>query len=192
MLERRADGRGAPPGPKPYSAAGGSAPVAAAVLRRVRVEMWPEGGMAVGGAESPCGEGADAGGSVIAAELTPCEVPNGEEPCWATLVAAAEASAEPVPSSEGTAKTKAKAVSAAGNDSPRPERQPSVVTATATRATNLPEGGERSPILTRGLCAQKSRKSEEAKGSPKPAPVSSHSSQHRGSDRKGCEAQRLG
>ena len=38
----QADGRGAPPGPKPQSTAGGSAPAAVAVLRRVRVEMRPK------------------------------------------------------------------------------------------------------------------------------------------------------
>ena len=50
--------------------------------------------------------------------------------------------------------------------SPRPGRQSSVVTAAVTRATNLPEGAESSSILTRGPCVRKSRKSEEAKGSP--------------------------
>ena len=113
--------------------------MAAAVLRRVRVEMRPEGGKAVGGAGSPFGKGADAAGSVIVAESAPCEVLDGEGGCWTTLVAAAVASAEPVPPSEGTAKTEARAVSAAGNTSPRPGRQSSVATAAVTRATNLAE-----------------------------------------------------
>ena len=62
--------------------------MAATVLRRVRVEMRPEGGKAVGGAGSPCGEGADAPGSVISAESAPCEVLDVGGTCWATLVAA--------------------------------------------------------------------------------------------------------
>ena len=78
------------------------------------MEIRPEGGKAAVGAGSPCGEGADAAGSVIAAESAPCEVLDGQGACWATLVAAARASTEPVPPSEGTAKTKAKAMSAAG------------------------------------------------------------------------------
>ena len=51
-------------------------------------------------------------------------------------------------------------------NSPRPGRQSSVVTVAVTRATNLPEGAERSSILIRGLCVRKSRKPKEAKGSP--------------------------
>ena len=70
-----------------------------------------------------------------------------------TLVAAARASAEPVPPLEGTAKTEAKAVSAAGKKSQRPGRQSSVVTAAVARAMNLPEGAETSSILIRGPCA---------------------------------------
>ena len=132
----------------------------AAVLRRVRVEMRLEGGKAVGGAGSPCGEGADAAGSVIAAESAPCEMLDGKGACWATLVAAAGASAEPVPLPGGTAKTESKAVSAAGKMSPRPGRQSSGVTAAFTRATNVPEGAERLSILIRDLCARKSRNSE--------------------------------
>ena len=116
--------------------------------------MRPEGGKAVVGAGSPCGEGADAAGSMIAAESAPCEVPDGEGACWATLVAAAGASAEPVPPSEGTAKTEAEAASAAGKFSPWPGWQSSVVTAAVTGATNLPEGAERRSILIRGPCAK--------------------------------------
>ena len=57
-------------------------------------------------------------------------------------VAAARASAEPVPPSMGMAKTEAKTVSAAGEIDPRPV-QPSVVTTEAgTRATNLPGEAE--------------------------------------------------
>ena len=134
--------------------------------------MRPEGGKAVGGAGSPCGEGADAAGSVIAAGSAPCEVFDGKGACWVILVAAARASAEPVPPSEGTAKTEAKAMSAEGKISPRPGRQSSVVTAAVTRATKLPEGTERSSILIRGPCARKPRISEEAKGSPSKTAIS--------------------
>ena len=139
-------------------------PLAAAVLRRVQVR--PEGVKAVGGAGSPRGEGADAARSVISAESAPCEMLDVGGASWATLVPAAGASAEPVPPPEGAAKNEAKAVSAAGKSSPRPGRQSSVVTAAVIRATNLPEGAERSSILIRGPCVQKSRKFEEAKASP--------------------------
>ena len=51
--------------------------------------------------------GADAVGSVVSAESVPCiELPEGVS--WTTVVAAAGASAEPVPTSVGTAKTEAK------------------------------------------------------------------------------------
>ena len=128
--------------------------MAAAVFRRVRVEMRPEGYKAVGGAGSPCGEGADAAGSVILAESTPCEVLD----LGGTLVAAAGASAEPVMRPKSAAKTEAKAVSAAGKKSPRPGRQSSVVTAAVTRTTNLPEGAERSSIFIRGPGVRRSGK----------------------------------
>ena len=118
----------------------------------------------------PSGEGADATGSVISAESAPCGMLDVSGARWATLVAVAGDSAEPVPPPEGTAKTEAKSVSAAGTNSPRPGRQSSVVTAVVTRATNLPERGERSSILVCGPCARKSRNFEEVEGSPpKPA-----------------------
>ena len=71
-------------------------PAAAAVRRRDRVEMRPEGGktVTVRGTGSPGGEGADAGGLVIVAGSAPCK-----ETCWTTAVAAARASAESVPPS---------------------------------------------------------------------------------------------
>ena len=64
------------------------------------METWSEDGFTVGGAEEPGEAGADA-------------VPTASVPCvgllegvgWATAVAAAGASAEPVPTSVGTAKT---------------------------------------------------------------------------------------
>ena len=49
------------------------------------------------------------------AELVPGKMLVGEGVCWATAAAAEEFPAEPVPLSEGGAKTEAKAVSAAGN-----------------------------------------------------------------------------
>ena len=71
-------------------------------------------------------------------------------------VAAARASAEPVPPSMGMAKTEAKTVSAAGEIHPRPIH-PSVVAIEAeTRATNLSREAETPSILIRGSCVQKS------------------------------------
>ena len=98
----------APPGPKPQSTAGGAVAVAVAVRRRVRVEMRPEGGKAVGSAGSSGSKRGDAAESVIPAESALYEVLVGEGGCSATAVAAAGASEEPVPPSEGTAKTEAK------------------------------------------------------------------------------------
>ena len=46
--------------------------------RRIRVKMRPEGGRAGGAAGLPGGVEADAAGSVMAAESTPCEVLIGE------------------------------------------------------------------------------------------------------------------
>ena len=125
-------------------------PEAAAVFRRVRVEMRPEGDNSIGGAGLPGGEGADAAGPVVAAESAPCEVLVGAGACSAAGAAVAGASAGPVPPSEGTAKTEAKAVLAAGTITSRPGRRSTVVTAADTRATNLPEGAERSSIFIRG------------------------------------------
>ena len=62
-------------------------------------------------------------------------------------VAAARASAEPVPPSTGRAKLKAETVSAAGEIDPRPVQLPAVATDAETRATNLPGGAERPLIL---------------------------------------------
>ena len=136
--------------------------MAAAVLRRVQVELMPESGKAVGGAGSPCGEGAGTDGSVISAESTPCGVLDVGGTCCVTLIAAAGASMEPVPPPKVTGKTEVTAVSAAGKNSPPLGRQSSMVTAAATRATIIPEGEERSSIFIRGPCVRKSRKFEEA------------------------------
>ena len=81
--------------------------------------MWSKGGFAVGGAGESGETGADTVGPVVKTESVPCverlEIGVG----WAAVVAAAWASAEPVPTSVGTAKTVAKAVSAAGKTHPR-------------------------------------------------------------------------
>ena len=107
---------------------------------------------------------------MISAESTPCEVLDVGGAWWAALVAAAGATAEPVPPLGDMAKTEAKAVSVAGQLSPRPGRLSSVVTAAITGATDLPEGAERLSILIRGPCVRKSRTFEKANGSPpKPA-----------------------
>ena len=81
-------------------------------------------------------------------------------------IAVAGASAEPVPPSEGTAKTEAKAVSASGKKSPWLRRRSSVATAAVTRARNLPEGAERSSIPIRSPCARITRKSERGEREP--------------------------
>ena len=109
VIVRRADGLGAPPGPKPSSTAGGAVPAAVAVRRRVRVEMRSEGGKIVRGAGLPGDGGADAAGSVITAESSPCKALVRREARWATVVAVAGASAEPRSPPEGTTKTEAKA-----------------------------------------------------------------------------------
>ena len=69
--------------------------MAAIARRRVRVEMRPQGGKAIGSTGSPSGEEVDAAGSVIAVDSAPCEVLVGEGACWAIAVAAAGGSAEP-------------------------------------------------------------------------------------------------
>ena len=76
--------------------------------------MGPESGKDVGGAGSRGAEGADAAGSVVAAESALREVLDGQEARWGKAVAAAGASGEPVPPLEGTMNTKVEAVSAAG------------------------------------------------------------------------------
>ena len=72
-------------------------PAAAAVRRRVRMEMRPEGGNIFRDARLPGGDGADAAGSVITAESSPCKVLVGGGARWATIIAAAGSPAEPRP-----------------------------------------------------------------------------------------------
>ena len=75
--------------------------------------MRSEDGLAVWGAREPGEAEADAVGPVVSTESVPCvELLDGVG--WATVVAAAGASAEPVPTSVGTAETEAKSLSAAG------------------------------------------------------------------------------
>ena len=66
----------------------------------------------------------------------------------------------------GYGKTEPKALPAAGTIFPRPGQRSTVATETERRATKLPEGAERSSILIRGSCDQKSPQSAEVKGSP--------------------------
>ena len=85
---------------------------------------------------------------------------------WVTAVAAVGASAEPTPTSVGTAKTDAKSLSGAGKIRPRPEQRSTVSTDVETRAKNFPERAEMSSVLTRSPYVQKSQKSAEVKGNP--------------------------
>ena len=89
-------------------------PAPVAGPRRVQVEMRPEDGFAVGGGGEP-GEGeADADGPMVSTESAPCVELLEKRVGWATVVAAARASAELVPTSVGTAKNGAEAMSAVG------------------------------------------------------------------------------
>ena len=107
--------------------------------------MRSEGGFAVGGAEEPGDTGVDAIGPVVTTESVPCCVELLEKGVgWATVVAAAGASVEPVPTSVGKAKTEAKVLSATGKTRPRPGQRSTVATETEARATKLPEGAKRS------------------------------------------------
>ena len=141
-------------------------PVAVAVRGRVRAEIRSEGAFAVGGAGDPGEAEADTVGLVVSTESAPCIELFEKGVGWATVVAAAGASAEPVPTSMGTAKTEAKALSSAGKTRLRPGQRSMVVTEGETRATKLPDGAERSSILIRGPCVRKSQKSAKVRGSP--------------------------
>ena len=82
--------------------------------------MRSKNGFAVGGAGEPGETGADTVGPVVSTESVPRMELLEKEVGWATVVAAAGASAKPVPTSVGTAKTEAKASSGVGNARPRP------------------------------------------------------------------------
>ena len=158
VIARRAYGLGAPPDPKLYSTAGSVVPAAAAVCRRVQLEVRPEYGKTVRGAGSPGSKGVDEAGSMIPTEPSPC--------CWRTSVAAAGASTEPLQPPVGKEKNEAKAVLTPIEKSP--PRPMAVDGGDGSRHTS-----DRSPRTdrevvnrhTRCVCA-KSRKSEEGKGSP--------------------------
>ena len=130
--------------------------------------MQPEGDKIYRGAGLLGDEGADTAGSVVAAGSSPCLCKTivGRGASWATVVAAAGASAAPASPPEGTTKTEPKAALAVDEKALGPGRRSTVATGADIQATNLPEGAERSSILIRGPCARKSRKSEELKGSP--------------------------
>ena len=113
--------------------------------------MRSEDGFAVGDAGEPGEAEVAAVGPMVSTELVPC-VEIREEVGWATVVAAAGASAEPVPTSVGSVKTEAKASLAAGKARPRPGQRWTVATEAETRAAKPPEGGESSSILIRGPC----------------------------------------
>ena len=86
-----------------------------------------------GAPESQSKAEADAVGPVVSTESVPC-VELLEGVGWATVVAAVGASAEPVPTSVGTAKTEAKALSAAGKARPRPGQRSTMATEVADDA----------------------------------------------------------
>ena len=95
----------------------------------------------------------DAVGPVVATEsVSWVELLDGDG--WATVVVAAGTSAEPAPTSVGTAKTEAKSLSAAGKACPRLGQRLAVVTETETRVSKHPEGAERSSILIRVMRAK--------------------------------------
>ena len=95
----------------------GAVPAAVDVRRRVLVEMRCKDGFTIGGTGEPGKAGADAVGPVVSTESVPC-VGLLEGVDWATTVAAVGASAEPAPTSVGTAKTEAKSLSAVGKAPP--------------------------------------------------------------------------
>ena len=118
--------------------------------------MRSEDDFTVEGAGEQGEAGADAVGPVVSTESVLC-VGLFEGVDWATAVAAAGSSAEPVLTSVGTAKTESKSLSAAGKARPRPEQRSTVVTDAETQVTNLPEGSERSSILICGPCVRNSQ-----------------------------------
>ena len=114
------------------------------------MEMWSEDGFTVGGAGKPGETGAGTVGPVVWTESVPCVELLEKGVGWATVVAAAGASAEPVLTSVITAKTEAKALSAPGKARPRPGQRSTVAREAETQATKYSEGAERSSILIRG------------------------------------------
>ena len=128
MLTLRVDGSRDPAGPESIIYSGGALPVAVAVRRRV----VPDGGaglliMAETDTIEP----------VVAAESASCVERLERGIGSAMVVAAARASAEPVPPSIGMAKTEAKMVSAPGEIDPRPIQPSAVATKAEPRAKNV-------------------------------------------------------
>ena len=122
-------------------------PVTVAVRRRVVDD---------GGAGAPSKTKMDTVEPVVAAESVSCAELLDRGVGCAMGVAAARASAEPVPPSMGMTETQAKTVSVAGETDPRPIQPSVVATAAETRAMNLPGGAERPSILMRDSCVRKS------------------------------------
>ena len=127
--------------------------------------MRSEDGFTVWGARERGEAEADAVGPVCSTDSVLC-VELLEGVGWATVVAAAGASAELVPIPVGTAKTETKSLLAARKARPRPGQRSTVTTDAETRATKLFEGTERSSIHIRSPCVRKSQKTAEVKGSP--------------------------
>ena len=125
-------------------------PAGVAVRLRVPVEMRSEDGFAVAGVGEPGETRADTVESAVSTESVPCVELLEKGVGWATVVAAAGASAEPVLTSVITAKTEAKALSAPGKARPRPGQRSTVAREAETQATKYSEGAERSSILIRG------------------------------------------
>ena len=128
------------------------------------MELRFEGGFPVGGAGEPGETGVDTVGPVVTTESVPREELLEKAVGWAPVVAATGASAESVPISVGTAKTEAKALSAAGKTRPQPGQQSTVAMEAETQAKKLSEGAESTSIIIRGPCVRKSQKPAEMKG----------------------------
>ena len=98
--------------------------------------MRSEGGAADGGAGVPSDAEADTVEPVVAAESASRVELLSEGIGCATVIAAARASAEPVPLSVGMEKNKTNTVSAAGDINPRPVQPSAVATEVKTRASD--------------------------------------------------------
>ena len=135
-----------PAGPESSIYSRGASSVAVAVRRRVVADR--EAGV-------PSKAEKDTVESVVAAESVSCvELLDRGVRC-AMVVAAARASADPVPPSMGMANTKAKTASAAGEIDPWPAQPWAVAMEAEIRAVNLAGGAETPLIPTRGSCVRK-------------------------------------
>ena len=113
--------------------------------------MRSEDGFAVGGAGEPGETGADTVGPAVSTESVPCVELLEKVVGWATVVTAAGASVEPVPTSVDTAKTEAKASSAASKARSRPGQRSTVATEAETRNSPKEQKGRQSSYVAR-LC----------------------------------------